>query len=156
MDAAQFCARNKVNLEEALTWADNAISGQFIGREDFASLQTKAQVLYAMSRDNEADVVMDKAIKHPTANVTEVHQYGRALLAAGKNQKAMEVFKANRQLHPDDKFTTYVGLARGYAANGDKKNAIKNWDIAIKNLPDNQKAFLPQYEAEVKKLKGGA
>lgn len=156
MDAAQFCARNKINLEEALTWADNAISGQFIGREDFASLQTKAQVLYAMNRDSEADAVMSKAIKHPTANVVDVHQYGRALLAAGKNAKAMEVFKTNRQLHPDDKFTTYVGLARGYSATGDKKNAIKNWEIAIKNIPENQKAFLPQYEAEVKKLKGGA
>lgn len=156
MDAAQFCARNKINLEEALTWADNAISGQFIGREDFASLQTKAQVLYAMNRDSEADAVMSKAIKHPTANVVDVHQYGRALLAAGKNDKAMEVFKTNRQLHPDDKFTTYVGLARGYSATGDKKNAIRNWEIAIKNIPENQKAFLPQYEAEVKKLKGGA
>lgn len=156
MDAAQFCARNKINLEEALTWADNAISGQFIGREDFASLQTKAQVLYAMNRDSEADVVMGKAIKHPTANVAEVHQYGRALLAAGKTEKAMEVFKTNRQLHPDDKFTTYVGLARGYSATGDKKNAIKNWEMAIKNIPENQKGFLPQYEAEVKKLKGGA
>jgi tetratricopeptide (TPR) repeat protein len=156
MDAAQFCAQNKINLEEALTWADNAISGQFIGREDFASLQTKAQVLYALSRDAEADAVMNKAIKHPTANVPEVHQYGRSLLAAGKTQKAMEVFKINRQLHPNDTFTTYVGLARGYAAVGDKKSAIKNWETAIKNIPENQKGFLPQYEAEVKKLKGGA
>ncbi|SKC50350.1 DUF2911 domain-containing protein [Ohtaekwangia koreensis] len=156
MDAAQFCAQNKINLEEALTWADNAISGQFIGREDFASLQTKALVLYALSRDAEADAVMNKAIKHPTANVPEVHQYGRSLLAAGKTQKAMEVFKINRQLHPNDTFTTYVGLARGYAAVGDKKSAIKNWETAIKNIPENQKGFLPQYEAEVKKLKGGA
>ncbi|HEY9047069.1 MAG TPA: DUF2911 domain-containing protein [Ohtaekwangia sp.] len=156
MDAAQFCAQNKINLEEALTWADNAISGTFIGREDFASLQTKALVLYAMKRDAEADAVMDKAIKLPTAHVPDVHQYGRSLLAAGKSAKAMEVFKLNRQLHPDDKFTTYVGLARGYTALGDKKNAIKNWEIAIKNIPDNQKANLAAYEAEVKKLKGGA
>jgi hypothetical protein len=60
----------------------------------------------------------------------------------------------NRQLHPDDKFTTYVGLARGYAALGDKKNAIKNWEIAIKNIPENQKANVGFYEEELKKLKG--
>jgi len=46
-----------------------------------------------------------------------------------------------------------VGLARGYTAMGDKKNAIKNWEIAIKNAPDNQKPFLHVYEDELKKLK---
>jgi hypothetical protein len=38
---------------------------------------------------------------------------------------------------------------------GDKKNAIKHWELALKNLPESQKQFLPQYEAEVKKLKEG-
>jgi tetratricopeptide (TPR) repeat protein len=156
MDAARFCAQNKINLEEALTWADNAISGQFIGREDFESLQTKAQVLYALNRNDEADAIMYKAVKNPTATVPAIHQYGRALLAGGKTQKAMEVFKLNRQMHPEDTFTTFVGLARGYAALGDKKNAIKNWEVAIKNLPENQKSNQKLYEAEVTKLKGGA
>lgn len=154
MAAAQFCAQNKVNLEEALHWADNAISGTFIGNEDFNSLQTKAQVLQAMGKDAEADAIMDKAIKQPTATVMAVHQYGRALLASGKNQKAMDVFKLNRQLHPNDMFTTYVGLARGFTAMGDKKSAIKNWELAIKNIPEDQKANAPAYEAELKKLKG--
>lgn len=154
MQAAQFCAQHKINLDEALTWADIAISGTFIGREDFSSLQTKALVLQAMGKDGDADGVMDKAIKLPSASVQAVHQYGRTLLAAGKNQKALEVFKLNRQLHPDDKFTTFVGLARGYAASGDKKSAIKSWETAIKNIPADQKANSAAYEAELKKLKG--
>lgn len=154
MTAAQFCAQHKINLEEALTWADAAISGTFIGQEDFSSLQTKAQVLYAMGKDTEADIIMDNAIKEPTATVQAVHQYGRTLLASGKNQKAMEVFKLNRQLHPKDKFTTFVGLARGYTALGDKKNAVKNWETAIQNIPEDQKANVSLYEAELKKLKG--
>lgn len=154
MEAAQFCAENKINLEEALTWADAAISGPFIGRENFQTLQTKALVLQAMGKTNEADDVMVKAVKHPTAVIQDIHQFGRSLLNSGKKEKAMEVFKLNRQLHPEDKFTTYVGLARGYAALGDKKNAIKNWEIAIKNIPAEQKPYLSQYEAELKKLKG--
>jgi len=154
MAAAQFCAQNKVNLDEALRWADNAISGNFIGVEDFNSLQTKALVLQAMGRDADADAVMDKAIKLPSATVMAVHQYGRQLLASGKNQKAMDVFKMNRQMHPGDTFTTYVGLARGYAALDDKKNAIKNWELAIKNIPKEQEGNKGAYEAELKKLKG--
>jgi hypothetical protein len=153
-DAAQFCVQRKINLEEALTWADAALSMPFIGVENFTTLQTKSMVLDALGRSTEAEVEMDKAIKHPTATVQSVHQYGRALLAAGKNQKALDVFKLNRQLNPKDTFTTYVGLARGYTAMGDKKNAIKNWETAIKNLPENQKANLKAYEAELTKLKG--
>lgn len=156
MAAAQFCAQNKINLDEALRWADNAISGNFIGREEFSSLQTKAMVLSAMGKDPEAEVVMEKAVKLPTATMLDIHQYGRSLIGTGKNQKALEIFKLNKQRNPDDKFTTHVGLARGYTATGDKKNAIKNWEIAIKNIPDNQKAYLRFYEEELKKLKGGA
>jgi tetratricopeptide (TPR) repeat protein len=154
MFAAQFCVQNKTNLEEALVWAENAITLPFIGTEDFNSLQTKAQVLDALGRTAEADAAMDKAIKHPTATTMLIHQYGKTLLTAGKNQKAMDIFLLNRKMHPDDKFTTYVGLARGYTALGDKKSAIKNWETAIKNLPEDQKRNLTFYEGELKKLKG--
>ncbi|MBT1701238.1 tetratricopeptide repeat protein [Fulvivirgaceae bacterium PWU4] len=153
--AAQFCAQNKINLDEALVWADAAINPP-LGREEFGTFQTKATVLRALKKDAEAEALMDKAINHATANVQAVHQYGRSLLAEGKKEKALEVFKLNRQRNPDDKFTTIVGLARGYTAVGDTKNAIKNWELAIKNIPDNQKQFLNVYEAELKKLKGGA
>ena len=151
--AAQYCAQNKINLEEALTWADYAINGTFIGQENFTTLQTKSVVLDALGRNAEAEQVMTKAIHLPTATVQEIHQYGRMLLAAGKKEKAMDVFKLNRQKHPEDTFTTYVGLARGYTALGDKKNAIRNWEIAIRNLPENQKQNKAVYESELNKLK---
>jgi len=153
--AAQFCVQNKTNLEEALTWAETAVSAPFVGQENFNSLQTKAAVLNALGRDAEANAIMDKAIKDPAATVQSIHQYGRTLLQAGKNDKALEVFKYNAQTHPEDKFTPNVGLARVYAAKSDKKSAIKYWELAIKNLPVEQKQFLPQYQAEVDKLKTG-
>lgn len=153
MAAAQFCVQRNINLEEALTWADAAISAPFVGQEDFNTLSTKASVLTAMGKKTEANTVMDKAITLPSATVTAVHSYARSLIAAGQNEKALEVFKYNRKKNPDDTFTTFVGLARGYTAVGDKKNAIKNWEIAIKNLPENQKANKGLYESELNKLK---
>ena len=153
MQAAQFCATNNVNLEEALTWADNAISTPFIGKENFETLQTKAMVLNAMEQNEEADAIMDKAIEHPTADMQSIHQYGRSLINEERYQKALEVFQKNAKLHPEDKFTTRVGLARGYAATGDTKKAIKYWEEAIKNIPENQKAYLSYYKAELEKLK---
>jgi tetratricopeptide (TPR) repeat protein len=153
VQAVNFCVQNNINLEEALTWADYAISAPFIGQENFQTLQAKASVLEALGNQSEADGVMDKAIKNPTASVGEIHQYGRSLIADGRNDKAMEVFEYNRKAHPDDTFTTYVGLARGYAALGDKKKAIKYWETAIENLPEEQKPNLTYYESELNKLK---
>ena len=153
MQAAAFCANNNINLEEALTWADNAISSPFIGQENFQTLQTKAMVLIAMDKNEESDVIMDQAIEHETASVGAVHQYARSLIGQGRNERAMEVFKKNAKMHPDDIFTINVGLARGSAALGDTKKAIKYWETAIENIPEDQKPYLSYYEAELNKLK---
>lgn len=154
INAALFTVATNSNLEQGLIWADLAISDPFFGQENFNSLSVKAQVLAAMKRGADADAVMDKAIKHPTATVQLIHQYGRTLLQAGRTQKAVEVFQYNAKTHPEDKFTPNVGLARAYTALGDKKSAIKYWELAIKNVPENQKQNLGFYESELKKLKG--
>ncbi|CAN5352133.1 hypothetical protein BH09BAC3_BH09BAC3_08960 [soil metagenome] len=152
--AAQFAAQNKMNLDEALVWANNGIDPSQGGAEDFNGLSVKSNVLRAMGKDADADVVMDKAIKIPNTPVGVIHQYARGLLNGGKKEKAMEVFQYNAKIHPEEKFTTNVGLARGYTAMGDKKNAIKHWELAIKNLPENQKGNINLYTAELNKLKG--
>ena len=68
-------------------------------------------------------------------------------------ERALEIFKLNRKHHPDDQFFTFVGLARGYTAVGDKKNAIKSWETALLHVPPVQQRFLPQYEQALKALK---
>jgi hypothetical protein len=157
--AAQFCADKKVNLEEALVWADKAIKepfrGAVAGKEEFSTLATKAAVLSAMGREAEADATLQKALHLPNNDVIAVHQYGMRTLRAGKKEKAMEVFKLNAEQHPEEKFFTFVGLARGQAAMGDKANAIKNWETALRNVPESQKVNLPAYEKALKDLRDG-
>jgi Protein of unknown function (DUF2911) len=155
--AAQFCADNKVNLEEALTWAEKAINAPFrgatVGHEDFSTLSTKAAVLEAMGREADADAVMKKALHVPGTDAYSIYAYGMGLLRKDKKSKAMEVFTFNRQQHSDDKFWTSLGLARGYTAIGDKKNAIANWDVVLRNVPANLSNRTAAYEAALKKLK---
>jgi Protein of unknown function (DUF2911) len=153
--AAQFCAQNKINLEEALTWVDMSVSNPFIGVENFTTLQTRAMILQALGREVEADAAMDKAIKDLSATVNDLINTGESMLAMGKKEKAMEIFKYNAKIHPEEKFASNIGLARGYTAIGDKKNAIKYWELAIKNIPANQKQYQPQFEAQLAKLKEG-
>jgi len=155
--AAQFCADHKVNLEEALVWADKAISSPFrgatVGHEDFSTLQTKASVLEAMGREADADKVMEKAFALPGTDAFQIYVYAMGLLRGGKKEKAMKVFALNQQKHPEDKFWTSLGLARGYSAVGDKRNAIANWEIVIRNVPANLKGQTANYEGALKKLK---
>src|SRR5215469_16926473 len=158
--AAQFCADNKINLEEALTWADLVINGPFrgatIGHEDFSTLSTKAAVLSAMGRESEADSVMEKALHLPGTDAYSVYAYGMGLLRKDKKDKAMQVFTFNQQQHPQDKFWTSLGLARGYTALDDKKNAIANWEVVVQNVPANLSNRTAGYEAALKKLKGSS
>src|SRR5262249_9436038 len=158
--AAQFCASHKVNLEEALVWADRAIHEPFrgaaIGREEFSTYQTKAAVLEAMGKTGEADSVMDKAFTLPGADLLPVVGYGVGLLRAGRAQKAIEVLQLNQKRHPEDKFWNNLGLARAYTAAGQKQKAIESWETLLKNVPENRKYLIPVYEKSLKDLKGGS
>jgi Flp pilus assembly protein TadD len=71
----------------------------------------------------------------PLANMQELHQYGRQLLQQKRTKDALEVFKLNAQKNPND-YTTYMGLARGYSANGEYANAIKSLQLAQPLAPN--------------------
>jgi hypothetical protein len=155
--AAIFAASNKIDLDEALTWANKAIDEPFRGAaagvEDFSTLQVKAAVFQAMGRDADADTTMDHAVRLPSTNARGVYQYGASLLAAGRVPRALAMFKLNHDLHPDDRFWTSLGLARGYAAAGDKKSAIANWEVVLRNVPPAQKARVPLFEKALQSLR---
>jgi DUF2911 family protein len=155
--AAQFCADNKINLQEALIWADKAIDGPFrgatVGHEDFSTLSTKAAVLEALGRQTEADSVMQKALRLPGTDAYSIYAYGIGLLRDGKQEKAMQVFTFNQQQHPQAKYWTSLGLARGYTALNDKKNAMANWEIVLQNVPANFSNRTAGYQAALNKLR---
>jgi tetratricopeptide (TPR) repeat protein len=131
--AAQWCVQHNTNLEEGLTWADAAINTPFVGDKNFQTLSTKAQVLSALNRNDEAAAVMKEAL--PLGKENEVHQYARQLLTQKKPKEALEAFKLNYDKHPND-FTTSMGLARGYSANGDYKKALEYLKKAQTLAPD--------------------
>jgi tetratricopeptide (TPR) repeat protein len=131
--AAQWCLEKNVNLEQALQWADTASGGNFGGDKAFPAWSTKAKLLEKLGRADEAAAVMKKCMAF--ANVNEMHQYGRSLLAQKKSKEALDIFKENYNKNPGQ-FTTIVGLARGYSANGDYKNALKYAQQALPAAPD--------------------
>jgi hypothetical protein len=151
-NAAQYCLQANTHLEQGLTWADDSISKPFIGEENFTTLSTKAQILAKLRREQEAQSVMDTAIKLPSATPLAIHQYGRQLLAAQKVDEAMKVFEYNASRN-GDQWPIHVGLARGYAAKGDTNQALDHAKKALAQAPDrlNKQSL----EAMVKALEEG-
>ena len=134
-EAADFCFENKTNLKEGLVWAQNAVSLPFIGQENFFTLRTLSNLQAANGMTTEAEKSFQKAISYPGASPIDLHQFGRQLLAAGEKDKALKVFEANAKLHPNA-WPVNVGLARGYAAVGRTKDALKYAKLAVQQAPD--------------------
>jgi tetratricopeptide (TPR) repeat protein len=147
--AAQWCLQREVNLDQALLWADSATSPGFGGDQSFIAFSTKAGILTKLGRKEEATALMKKA--YGLANMFQMHNYARNLIAQKNPKDAMEVFKLNFDKNPNQ-FTTLVGLARGYSANGDYKTALKYASLALPLSPVAQKSNV---ETMISKLREG-
>jgi hypothetical protein len=134
--AAQFCVTANTHLEDALAWADKAISGPGgLGVKNFDTLSTKVLVLSKMGREAEAKPLMEEAIRLPGTTPIQIHFYGRQLLTAKKTAEAMEIFKFNAQRNGEN-WPTNVGLARGYSAMGDTAKALEYAKKGLAQAPD--------------------
>jgi tetratricopeptide (TPR) repeat protein len=132
--AAAYALRHGFNLNEALSWAEKSIREPYVGEANFTTLSTKAELLERLGRSTEAAAVRREAVELGT--MQELHLYARQLLNQKKAPEALEIFKLNAQRHPNQ-FTTNVGLARGYSATGDYKNALKFARQALPQAPDS-------------------
>ena len=123
----------------------------FVGEENFKTLSLKAQVLTKLGRETEAKPVMETALHSPTATPLDIHLYGRQLLNEKKTSEAMQIFQYNAERN-GDAWPVHVGLARGYAAMGDAKQALEHAKKALPQAPDdlNRKTLEAMIEALTK------
>ncbi len=140
--------------EKAILWADAAINAPFSGQKNWGTMSTKAAVLTAAGKAEEATSIMDEAIKLPGATAGAIHQYGRQLVGAGEKDKALEIFKYNHKRN-DGAWPTNYGLARGYSALGNYKQALKYLKLAQTNIPNGDSVNPPIIKQNIEKLEKG-
>ncbi len=134
--AAQYTLAAGKHLEEGLKWSEIAASRPFIGVANFQTLSTKARILSKLGRDDEAKKTIDAAIHLPGTTAVEIHQYGRQLQAAKKNNEAYEIFLYNGERN-GDVWPVHVGLARAYSGKGDLPKALEHAKKAAAQAPDS-------------------
>lgn len=67
----------------------------------------------------------------------DLNTAGYDLLTTKRIKEAIEVFKLNVKLHPDS-WNVYDSLGEAYAADGNKKEAIANYEKSIRLNPNSQ------------------
>jgi DUF2911 family protein len=117
--AAQFCLTRKINLDEALKWADASIQNE----ERFENLSTKADILKALNRQDEAKTTWNKALEK--AKAPDLYTYGRQLQNQKKGAEALEIFKEVAKRFPNGVFG-YLAQARIKSSTGDFTGALSD------------------------------
>ena len=135
--AADYLVQQKVHLDEAETWARNAVSMPFIGQENFNTLSSLAAAQKARGKETEAKATMEKALAHPTMTPIDVYQYARPMIRDGNPQEALRIFQAASKRLPG-KWPIDLGIARAYSAMGDYKTALKYAKTSLAVAPDDQ------------------
>ena len=134
-NAANYLLAEKVNLDEALTYANKSIENE----DRYDNEMTKAQVLKALNCKDEAATAEKKALE--LAGPLQLHQYARQLLGEKRNEEAYAIFRDNAKKHPDQWFV-HTGLARMYCAQSKFDDATKEMKLAMAAAPDDQKSYL--------------
>ncbi len=141
-DSATYFLTEKTNLDEALKYADRSIGVE----ERFDNLVTKASILDALNRKEEANATRAKAM--PLGSAVDLHGYGRQLQQQGNQAAAFEVFRANIKKNPTH-WAAHNENARMAIAQGNYDLAAKEMKLSVSVAPDQ---FKPQLEALLKKV----
>src|SRR6267378_3988128 len=145
-EAAQFCLTRKINLDEALRWADASIQNE----ERFDNVSTKADILKALNRPDEAKTTWNHAVEIATA--PQLYSYGRRLQNEKQNAEAMEIFKQVDKRFPQGVFGD-LARARIKSAAGDFTGAASDAKKAQAASPTDAqkqsiKALIDRLEAK--------
>jgi tetratricopeptide (TPR) repeat protein len=134
--AADYCLTKKINLEEALKWVNLSIQNE----ERFEKLTTKADLLKAMNKPDDAKKAWEQAIAKTTP--PQFYSYGRRLQSEKKDAEAIEVFKEVAKRYPDTPFA-HLSNARIKSASGDFAGALEDAKKAqAVAISDQQKAAI--------------
>jgi tetratricopeptide (TPR) repeat protein len=102
----------------------------------------KSKILDALGRKQDADTFRAKALN--MGNALQLYVYGRQLQGEKKQDEALVVFRSNAKKFPEY-WTSHLGMARVYSAQGDFENAVKETKLSLTGAPDANKTTLEGY-----------
>jgi tetratricopeptide (TPR) repeat protein len=141
-DASNYLLTEKIALDDALKYAQKSIENE----DRYDNESTKANVLTALNRKDEAAIAQKKAME--LANPLQAHLYARKLQGEKHNDEAFAIFRENAKKHPDLWFV-HTGMARIYSSEGKFDDAVKEMKLSLAVAPDIQKTYLNGLEKKL-------
>jgi tetratricopeptide (TPR) repeat protein len=131
-DAANYFLDAKADLPVGLKYADKSIDAE----ERYDNLITKARILEAMGKTDEAKATTAKALG--MANAPQMYMYARQLQRDHKQDDAFTIYRSLAQKYPTN-WISYAGEARLAVGAGDYDQALKQMKLCLASAPDDQK-----------------
>ncbi|MCG3191873.1 MAG: DUF2911 domain-containing protein [Thermoanaerobaculia bacterium] len=142
--AAAWCLKNDTALDQGIEWADRSLKMN----KNFTNQMTKAGLLEKKGDPKGAADLRQAALSKATE--PELNQYGYQLLGEKKTDEAIKLFERNTKEHPGS-WNTWDSLAEAWAAAGNKKNAVLNYEKALSMTEDEEQK--KRIRKELEKLK---
>ena len=117
--AANFCLTKKIHLDEGMKWIGMSIQNE----ERFENLSTKADLLKAMNKPDDAKKTLEQAIAKTTP--IQLYSYARRLQSEKKDAEGMEILKEVSRRYPETPFG-HLANARIKSAAGDFAGAAED------------------------------
>lgn len=148
--ASMYCFDKGINMEEALGWAERAVTGRPYGQTSFSAYENLAGGYEKLNRPAEADSVMNVGLA--VANINEYTTYGRSLIRQNRVDRALEIMLAAQEKF-GAVYAVNSGLSYAYSATGDFAKALVYAEKALAQAPgDRAKTTVA---ANIEKLKAG-
>lgn len=123
-NAADYCLRNDVNLEEGLAWAERSIQRG----ANFTNVTTKAGLLEKLGRLDAAESARDQALA--VATEAELNGLGYRSLQRNDVDRAVMLFERNVANHPMS-WNVYDSLGQAYITAGRTDDAVEAYTRAL-------------------------
>ncbi len=133
--AANFALNNGGDLDEALTWINAALEGNFFSEKTVNGLATKAQILQKKGDMEGFGKAMDEA--STIANAGQLNRMGNYMVSIKDYDRALKYYNMNLKSDPDNA-TWHNSIAGAYKAKGDDKKAIKHYKKALASNPSDK------------------
>lgn len=147
---SMYCFEKNINMEEALGWAERAVTGRPYGQTGFSAYENLAAGYEKLNRRAEADSVMNVGLA--AANINEYTGYGRAMIRQGRTDRALDIMLAAREKF-GDVYAVNNGLSYAYSAKGGYAKALEHADKALAQAPSDRAKTM--VAANIEKLREG-
>lgn len=148
--ASMYYFEKNTNLDEALSWAELAVTGKPFGQNPFAAYENLVNGYEKAGRTAEADRVLLEGLQ--IADPGQFTLFNKKLIRQGRSKTAVEIMLLAEKRFGDT-FNVNNGLAHAYSAAGNYKKALTFAKKALTQATsEKHKAGL---EEDIKNLKSG-